>query len=1138
MTENQFSLLKTRRFLPLFITQFLGAFNDNVFKNAIVILMTYKIFANSHTNIQILVTVAAGLFILPFFLFSATAGQLADKIEKSYLIKIIKLAEIVLMILATIGFYLNSVPILMTILFLLGTQATFFGPIKYAILPIQLHQDELIAGNGLIEAGTFLSILLGTIVGGVIVLLPHGEYFISLALIVFSISGFISSLYIPNTNMENPNLIINYNFFSETIRVIRYSKARWDIYLSILGISWFWLVGAVFLAEFPVFAKDILHANEHVVTWFIAVFSIGIGMGSLFCNRLLNGKVHATYVPIGAIGITIFAIDLYFASRYNMFPSMDLIGLTSFLQSFTGWRISFDLLLISICGGLYTVPLYAILQQRSDPSYRARVIASNNIINAFFMVIAALGTVILLKLHFTVNDVFLTMAILNAFVALYICKLLPDVLLKNTLRFILKFIYRVKVIGIENYHQAGNRVVIIANHTSFLDAALLAAFLPDKFTFAVDTHISKKRWVKFFLRLVDAFPMDPTNPMAIKSLIDYVKKDKKCVIFPEGRITVTGTLMKVYEGPGLIADKANAVLLPICIQGAQYSPFSRMKGKMPISLAPKITLTIFPPQHFNIPNDIKGHERRHIIGLKLYDIMSNIMFESCNYQQTLFSSLIQAQSVHGRDYIIAEDAEFSPITYQQLLTRTFILSDQMKKETLKGEYVGILLPNMVSTLITFFALQAGGRIPAMLNFTSGINNILSACEIANIKIVYTSIRFIELANLIDLINALQNKNIKIIYLENIIKNITWPAKILGKLKSLFPRISYKPVHYDSPTVVLFTSGSEGTPKGVVLSHANVQANRYQLSARIDFTEADKVFNALPLFHSFGLTGGMLLPLLSGIRVFLYPSPLHYRVIPQLVYGMNATILFGTDTFLTNYAKYAHPYDFYSLRYVFSGAEKLRSETLTTWLHKFGVRIFDGYGATETSPVLATNTPMHYHTGTVGRLLPGIHFKLKAVPGIESGGILIVSGPNIMKGYLLSQNPNVIVPPEEGWYETGDIVSFDNDGFITIQGRAKRFAKIAGEMISLTMVEQQLTKLWPAYQHAVINLPDQKKGEQLILATENPSATKDQLIDFFKKTQLGELCIPKKIIILPKLPLLGSGKLDYSTIKEIAEKKQN
>ncbi len=430
MKTNQFSLLKTRRFLPLFITQFLGAFNDNVFKNAMVILITYRIAAAAGLNAQMMVTAAAGVFILPFFLFSATAGQLADKIEKAKLIQIVKFVEILVMLLATLALLSQSVTILMTVLFLLGIQAAFFGPVKYAILPVQLQETELIAGNGLIEAGTFISILLGTILGGLLILTSIGVYLISAIVIGIAIAGFVASLYIPKTTSENASLVMNYNFITETIRVLRYSRERWDVSLAILGISWFWLLGAVFLSEFPVFAKDILHANEHVVTWFIATFSIGIAIGSLLCNRLLKGRVHATYVPIGAIGISIFAIDLYFAAKHaSGFEGTELMSLSQFLHSFSGWHISLDLLLLTICGGLYTVPLYAILQERSKASHRARVIASNNVMNACFMVIAAISTAIMLKLNFTVNDVFLTVAIINSLVAIYICKLLPEMLI-------------------------------------------------------------------------------------------------------------------------------------------------------------------------------------------------------------------------------------------------------------------------------------------------------------------------------------------------------------------------------------------------------------------------------------------------------------------------------------------------------------------------------------------------------------------------------------------------------------------------------------------------------------------------------------------------------------------------------------
>ena len=349
----------------------------------------------------------------------------------------------------------------------------------------------------------------------------------------------------------------------------------------------------------------------------------------------------------------------------------------------------------------------------------------------------------------------------------------------------------------------------------------------------------------------------------------------------------------------------------------------------------------------------------------------------------------------------------------------------------------------------------------------------------------------------------------------------------------YRRLSGNAVAGDA-AVVMFTSGSEGAPKGVVLSHANIQANRYQLSARVDFNPSDMVFNALPVFHSFGLTGGLILPLLSGIKSFQYPSPLHYRIVPELVYSTNATIMFGTDTFLSGYARSSHPYDFYSVRYVFAGAEKVKAETRQVWMDKFGIRIFEGYGATETSPALSTNTAMHYRAGTVGRLLPGIDHRLDPVPGIDEGGRLVVSGPNVMKGYLLADRPGVLVPPDDGWYDTGDIVDFDADGFVTIKGRAKRFAKIAGEMVSLSAVEAHASEVWPGLAHAVVSIPDPRKGEQLVLITERQDAGRKDLLDHGKAKGLSEIMIPRTILSVDKVPVLGTGKTDYVSAQALAE----
>ncbi len=708
-------------------------------------------------------------------------------------------------------------------------------------------------------------------------------------------------------------------------------------------------------------------------------------------------------------------------------------------------------------------------------------------------------------------------------------------MLRIFLKWLLTKLYKVKINGLENYDKAGDRVLIVANHLSFLDAVLLAVFLPEKVMFAVNSFIAERWYFKPFLAMVKAFPLDPTNPMATKAIINEIRKDQKCVIFPEGRITVTGSLMKVYEGPGMIADKAGAKILPIRIDGAQYTPLSRLKGKVRTRWFPKITLTMLEPRSFDIAEDIKGRKRRHMAGVKLYDLMSEMLFDSSDYRKTLFQSLIDQSHIHGRKHIIAEDATRKPIAYGQLLTRSFVLGNKISDNTESGEYVGVMLPNMVSSIVTFFALQAYGRVPAMLNFSTGAANLLSACKTAKIKTVYTSKQFVEAGKLAELVEELENTGITVIYLETIAKTIGIVDKLKGLIAGKLPQITYSRINTQTPNdpaVILFTSGSEGTPKGVVLSHKNIQANRFQLASRVDFGPTDIVFNALPIFHSFGLTGGTLLPLLSGIRTFFYPSPLHYRIVPELIYDTNATIMFGTDTFLSGYARFANAYDFYSVRYVFAGAEKLKEETRRLWSEKYGVRIFEGYGATETSPALSTNTPMHNKPGTVGRLLPGVHHEIENVPGIEGAGKLIVTGPNIMKGYLLSSNPGVLLPPEDNKYDTGDIVAFDEEGYITIKGRAKRFAKIAGEMVSLTAVETYLSALWPDNNHAVVSIPDAKKGEALVLVTDRENAERSEISAYAKEQGIGDLSVPRNIKVVDEIPLLGTGKTDYVSVQKL------
>ncbi|HZS81897.1 MAG TPA: acyl-[ACP]--phospholipid O-acyltransferase [Stellaceae bacterium] len=1133
MAHGQFQLLGTRRFLPLFVTQFCGALNDNFFKNALVILVTYGLAAAIGANGQILVTLASGLFILPFFLFSATAGRLADKLEKQRLILAIKAAEIAIMGIASWGFATGSVALLMTVLFLMGVHSTFFGPLKYGILPAHLAQRELLGGNALIEAGTFLAILIGTIAGGLLIRTAAGVAIVSVAIITIAAAGFLAALFIPRAAPPAPGLRLHWNILADTAELVREARQHRDLWLAILGISWFWLVGATFLSQFPNFAKDVIGGDEHVVTLFLTAFTIGIALGSLLCNRLLKGEVSARFVPLGALGISLFTIDLVNASARVSPAGGALIGFWAFLGTFTGARITADLILVALCGGLFIVPLYTLLQARSDERHRSRIIAANNILNALFMVAAAVATMALLAAHVAVPGVFLIVAIANLAVALWICKLLPGTVPKAALAALLRLVYRVEVKGAENYRKAGPRAVLVANHVSFLDGPLLGAFLPGRPIFPVNTAIARLWWARPLLAFGDTVTLDPTNPLAAKALIKAVQGGRKCVIFPEGRITVTGALMKIYEGPGMIADKADAPIVPIRIDGAQYTPFSRLKGKLRRRRFPRITITILEPRRIAVDAALRGRARRRVIGRRLYDVMVELIFATADYRQTLFAALLDARHVHGGNRAIVEDTAREPISYDRLVAGSFALGRRILPLAARGERVGVLLPNSIGLAVAFFALQATGRVPALLNFSGGAGGMLAACRAARLAVVLTSRRFIAAAKLDGAVAALAEK-LRIIYLEDIREDLGLADRLYGAIASRFARRAHRRLAGAAPgdpAVVLFTSGSEGTPKGVVLSHANILANRHQLGAVVDFNPTDAVFNALPLFHAFGLTGGLLLPVLTGVKTFLYPTPLHYRIVPELVYDSNATIVFGTDTFLTGYARVANAYDFHSVRYVFAGAEKVRDETRRSWSEKFGLRILEGYGLTETAPVIATNTPMHFRAGTVGRPLPGLRLRIDPVPGIDVGGRLSVAGPNVMLGYLRVEAPGVLEAPPGGWFDTGDIVECDDEGYLAIKGRAKRFAKIAGEMVSLAAVEELAARCWPEAHHAALALPDARRGEQAVLVTDHAEATREALLGAAREAGLSELFVPKIVLSLPRLPLLATGKTDYPALAE-------
>jgi acyl-[acyl-carrier-protein]-phospholipid O-acyltransferase/long-chain-fatty-acid--[acyl-carrier-protein] ligase len=709
---------------------------------------------------------------------------------------------------------------------------------------------------------------------------------------------------------------------------------------------------------------------------------------------------------------------------------------------------------------------------------------------------------------------------------------------KKIVRWVLARLYRVDVTGLEHFAAAGERVLIVANHTSFLDPVLLWAFLPEEVTFAINTYVAQSFVVRQALRFVQVFPMDPTQPMSVKALTHYIRQNRKAVLFPEGRITVTGALMKIYDGAGMVADKADAAVLPIRIDGAQYTPFSRMHGIVRLRWFPKITLNLLPPRRLSLPPEIKRDHRRKLFGMLLEDIMSGMVFETGNYRRTLIAALLEARSIHGGKRVVLEDMQHRPLTYDTLILRAQVLGRKLESLTQADERIGLILPNACATVVALLGLQMHRRVPAFLNYSAGVRNMRSACETAQLRTLLTSRRFVEMAKLESDLTALKEQcGARILYLEDLAAEIGIGEKLRAWIDTQKLKYGNHQTHNpDAPAVILFTSGSEGAPKGVVLSHANLLANRAQLTAKVDFNAQDRILNFLPLFHSFGLAVGTLLPLLSGMYTFLYPSPLHYRIIPEIAYDINATILFGTNTFLTGYVKHAHPYDFYSVRYVFAGAEKLQAETRRQWSEKFGIRILEAYGVTETSPALTVNTPMHYQSGSVGRLLPGLRYVLEPVEGIETGGRLHVQGPNVMLGYLLPGQSGEWIPASSsqgaGWHDTGDLAEIDEEGFVTIKGRAKRFAKIGGEMVSLAAVEELAGKTWPQALHAAIAVPDAKKGEQIILFTSYPDAQRGELAERARQEGFSEIYLPRNVRFVESMPVLATGKLDYQGLQAL------
>ncbi len=697
----------------------------------------------------------------------------------------------------------------------------------------------------------------------------------------------------------------------------------------------------------------------------------------------------------------------------------------------------------------------------------------------------------------------------------------------------LKLIWRVDDRNIGIARDAPAPVIYAVAHQSRLDPALMLSLLPEQTLHILDEDSARSIWLEPYREMARTIAFNAEHVFVSRRLVRHLRgKGRLAVYFPDA-VEPDTKAFRLYRAVARIAVKADARIVPVVVGGARHLPMSlTAEGQAPRRWLEPLSLGILEPLTLGELVDRAGRQWS-TAAMALFDRIAEARVAATDPTRTLFTAIRDAALRFGPERDIVEDVIAGKMSYRRLLIAARVLGRRFAAMDQPGEAIGLMLPNANGVAIAFLALQSAGRVAAMINYTAGPANVAAAVRLATMRTVISSRAFVEKADLGEVVEAIGEAGARIVWMEDLRDSITLAEKALGALTWQWPVVRREA---NQPAVLLFTSGSEGLPKGVVLSHRNILANALQAEARLTLTPQDKLLNVLPVFHSFGLTAGTVLPLLIGVRLFLYPSPLHYKLIPEVAAKAKPTILVGTDTFLNGYARTAKDSDFQSLRLVVAGAEAVKAETRRIWRERFGAEIVEGFGMTEAAPVVAVNTAIHGRDGTVGRLLPGMRLKLEPVDGISDGGRLFLSGPNVMLGYMSPDRPGELQAPADGWHDTGDIVSVDREGFIAIRGRAKRFAKIGGEMVSLGAVEMLVQALWPEEHHAAVAVPDKRKGERIILVTTAEQADAKALRQFGKKSGANELMVPDGIVKVDSMPLLGSGKTDYAAARRIALEK--
>nr|WP_298684387.1 acyl-[ACP]--phospholipid O-acyltransferase [uncultured Dongia sp.] len=1119
-------LVRDPGFAWMLLTQFLGALNDNLYRYVVTFFaidlalqQPDGMLANTY------ITIIGVLFVLPFLAFSGYAGQLADIYSKRMVLIVTKSVEIVAMLLGLYAFMQQDLTLMMVVMFLIATHSAFFSPAKYGSLPELLPQHDLSRGNALIEMSTFLAIIIGTWAGGALYqTVGHDPLVMGIVPLVIAVVGTLAAFGIGRTPVPVQKSKFSFSPLAGIGSGMRELLGDRRLMLTVLGNSWFWFLAALVQISIPLYGTTVLGLSESATGGLWAAVAIGIGVGSLVAGRLSGHKVEFGLVPIGSVGMGVTAILLV---------TMDHT-----------WSAVLCLGLLGFFAGFYTVPLNAMLQQKSAVASRGRIIGANNFLN-FLAIALAFGTNLLLGsvLALTPDQVILVGGVLSFAVTGYIFFLLPDFFIRFVLWLLAHSIYRIRIVGAENVPLNGP-ALLVCNHLSFVDGLLVGSCVQRFVRFMVYAPFFNIPGLGRFLKLMRAIPTGGGKVLEpIKKARAELQGGHVVCIFAEGAISRTGNMLPFKRGFERIIDGIETPVIPVHLDQLWGSIFSFKDGKFfwkwPRRLFYPVTITFGKP----LPSTAKAWQVRQ----KLLELGGDAFRIRRKKDDLVANRFIQSAKKRWFRMALA-DSLGRELTFGQALTGSRLLGCWFARERAADKMIGVLLPSSVAGALVNMGLMLAGKVPVNLNFTIGAAAMDSAIEQCGIKTIVTARAFLTKAKI--------EERPGMIFVEELLAAQGKAAQLLMYVATLLTPTSLlvrwagpQGQSVDDLCTIMFSSGSTGEPKGVMLSQHNVVSNLEAIAQILWVQKDDRVIGVLPFFHSFGFTGTLCLPLVVGLGAVYHANPLDAKTIGGLVRKFKATILISTPTFCQAYLRICSKEDFASLRHVVVGAERLRPDFAAAFKEKFGIDMLEGYGATEMGPVVSVNVPnviqagesqTGHKPGTVGHPVPGVAARIvdpDTLADLKEGeeGLLLLKGPGRMVGYL--NNPvKTAEVIKDGWYVTGDIAVIDEDGFIRITDRLSRFSKIGGEMVPHLKVEEAMLQIPGINGANVTAIPDAAKGERLVgFYTADESMAPELVWQGLNNSGLPKIWVPKAADLhrIEELPVLGTGKTDLKRLKTMA-----